>query len=159
MKRPRKSWADILEQAGATVRGCNMAALAVESRAKAKSQWAGFPSVFVPIPPSANNLYPGKQHRYTSKEYEAWKEVAYPIVQKLAPPASYPCEVWLVLRGNKVRKSRDIANLEKATGDSLVACGIIKDDKLKYVVGTHQIYRPDDGEPRVEITFTRPPDA
>lgn len=156
MKRPRQSWADILAEAGATSHGVNLAALTGEPTAKAAVEWAGFPSVFVP-PISTNHLFAGKAKRYPSKEYKAWREAAYPVLSKLAKP-SLPNELWLVLRG-KVNQQRDVANIEKAVTDALVACQIIPQDSVRYIVGNHQIYRPDDGEGRVEVTFTRPLDA
>jgi len=110
------------------------------------------PEVSVPVPPSANNLFPTvRGKRVVSGEYRAWRAVAHPLLAALAPPAAYPVEVWLTLAGKGVNARRYVANLEKAVTDSLVAVGVLPGDSLKYVTGHHQIYRPDDGPPRVVV--------
>jgi len=135
-------WLAKLESQGATSRGVRLPAT------------FRHPLVIVPLPPSTNALFATVgRRRIVTREYKAWQAVAYPILSMLAPPESTPCEVWLTIRGKKVNRRRDVANVEKALTDGLVACGVLPDDNLKYVVGNHQVYRPDDGEPRVEVKF------
>ncbi len=110
-------------------------------------------SVAVPLPPSTNNLFAGKGRRYVSAAYKAWKQAAYPVVKMLSPPESLPCEVWLTVCG-KVNRQRDADNFFKAILDSLVACKVLPGDSLMYVHGVHTVYRPDDGEGRVEVGFS-----
>lgn len=107
--------------------------------------------VTVPVPPSTNHLFATVgRRRIVTRDYKAWQAVAIPILERLARPVEYPCEVWMTLRG-KANGNRDIANIEKAITDAMVKAGVLPDDKLRYVVGNHQLYRPDDGEPRVEV--------
>lgn len=114
-------------------------------------------TVDVPIPPSTNNLFPTIHgRRITSPEYKAWKKDAYPLLSQLKACESYPVEVWAVLRGSGINANRDVANIEKAIGDGLVSCGVIVDDKLKYVSGCLQLFRPDGGEQRVSIFLASP---
>lgn len=114
------------------------------------------PEVAVPVPPSANNLFPTvRGRRVVSAAYRAWRAVAHPLLAALAPPAAFPVEVWLTLAGKGVNGRRDVANVEKAVTDALVSVGVLPGDSLKYVTGHHQIYRPDDGPPRVVVRFTQ----
>jgi hypothetical protein len=108
----------------------------------------------VPLPPSTNNLFlttkTGK--RVKTPQYRAWIEAATPILGLMAPPPRVPCEVWITVRG-KINPRSDVANREKAVTDLLVAEGVLPGDSVKYVVGSHQVYRPDEGEPRVSVHF------
>lgn len=117
------------------------------------------PCVEVPVPPSANNLFPtrrGSLRRFPSRAYTAWKMEAYQLLAALAAPKGWPVEVWLTLTGAGVNQARDVANIEKALVDGLVACGVLPDDSLPYVVGVHLLYRPDDGAPRVAVRLSEP---
>lgn len=110
--------------------------------------------VELPVPPSTNNLFAsakGTRRRFITAEYRAWKELAAPLAAALKSPAAYPVEVWLTLAGKGINPQSDVANREKATTDLLVSCGVLAGDSLKYVVGNHQVYRPDDGPPRVVV--------
>jgi len=110
------------------------------------------PIVVVPMPPSTNNLFAGRDGRYPSKAYKAWRKVAYPILAQLGPPQKLPCEVVLTVRG-KVNRQRDLDNCAKAPLDGLVAVGVLPGDNVRHVVGVALLYRPDAGSPRMEIRF------
>ena len=114
--------------------------------------------VEVPVPPSANNLFPtrkGSSRRYKSPGYKAWQASAHPVLETLRPPASFPAEVWITLTGSGVNERRDLANVEKAVVDGLVATGVLPDDCLTYVAGIHIVYRPDGGGQRVAVEFAK----
>lgn len=114
--------------------------------------------VEVPVPPSANNLFPtrkGSSRRFKSPGYKAWQAAAHPVLETLRRPAAFPVEVWLTLAGSGVNGRRDLANVEKAVVDGLVATGVLPDDCLTYVVGIHLVYRPDGGEQRVAVEFAK----
>ena len=122
-----------------------------EPKAKRQPSTGTLAMVVVPVPPSMNNLYPTRGgKRCISRQYARWKKQAYPILARLAAVQVYPVHVWLTLMGN-VSMRRDVANIEKAIGDGLVACGVLVDDSLKYVRGTHQVYGGGCGEPCVIV--------
>lgn len=107
-------------------------------------------TVTVPLPPSTNNLFAGRDGRYPSKAYKAWRKAAYPTIARLERPGRLPCEVVLTVRG-KVNRQRDLDNCAKAPLDGLVAVGVLPGDNLTRVVGVTLLYRPDGGEGRLEI--------
>jgi len=110
------------------------------------------PSVEVPVPPSANNLYPTGRNgrRFPSAEYKAWRAVAGPLLSRIPPATAFPVELRYTLAG-KVNALRDIGNVEKALTDQLVAEGVLPDDRLKLVGRIVLAHEPDAGEPRVVV--------
>lgn len=113
------------------------------------------PYVIVPVPPSANNLFPGKSHRYKSKEYKEWLKVALPIIEKLKPPDKYPCEI-MIRCGTELNCRSDIANREKAITDACVTAKVIVGDSVKYITDVVLRYRPDDAIDGVRVEFRKP---
>ena len=106
-------------------------------------------TVFVPIPPSANNLFATvRGRRVKSKAYKAWLAEAVPMLTALAGPESYPCELRYSVFG-PMHGNRDLANLEKPLSDALVAAGCIPDDKIKYVTGVQLRYHTESAYDRV----------
>lgn len=91
--------------------------------------------VFLPYPPTANNLFPtGKSgKRFVSAEYRAWKQHAgialNPQLAGTALPLPPPYQVVYEFR-RPDRRRRDAFNGEKALSDLLVAHGVITDDCL-----------------------------
>ena len=114
--------------------------------------------VTLPIPPSANHLYPTNRQgrRYMSGEYHDWREACHPTIRTMRAAQRYPVVVHIRLTGQVRNMGRDVANLEKATTDSLVSCGVLIDDKLKCVRGVYPHYEPDDGPERIEVWFVEP---
>ena len=88
--------------------------------------------VYLPYPPTANNLFPtGKSgKRFISPEYRAWKELAGYVLNTQHPkPVPGKVAVAYEFRRPDGRR-RDVGNLEKATTDLLVSAGVIEDDCL-----------------------------
>lgn len=110
--------------------------------------------VTLPIPPSQNNLYLNvkRKGRVPTREYTAWKKLAYPLVERLRPPASYPCKFFFLI-GGKVNMRSDGGNREKALLDATVNTGVIPDDSLKYVRGGIWHYEESGEEPYATIWF------
>lgn len=102
------------------------------------------------IPPSVNNLFAtvntkrGGSRRVKTSEYDVWQQEAILRVRMaMKPVREYPAAVTVtVFAGGDFRKTRDIANVEKACTDAIVAAGILADDNVQYVWETHQCYRP-----------------
>lgn len=111
-------------------------------------------SVVVPVPPSTNNLFPGKARRFKSKEYKDWLKVALPIIRNLKSPKLYPCEIYIRC-GVKLDSRSDIANREKAVTDACVTAEVIPGDSIKYISDVVIRYRPDDGD-GFKIEFRNP---
>ena len=82
----------------------------------------------LPYPPSVNSLYAGKGRRYKSKAYKAWfLEAGIAINGQTASVRGK--KIKLTIRVHRPDKRvRDIANIEKAVSDLLVAHGILEDD-------------------------------
>jgi Holliday junction resolvase RusA-like endonuclease len=93
----------------------------------------------LPIPPSANNLFPtGKNgKRFKSKEYAAWQEAAgWELkaqwsarprhVQPIAGKFTIACDFGRFAD----KRRRDLGNREKGVMDLLVTHGVIADDSL-----------------------------
>ena len=110
--------------------------------------------VTIPIPPSANNLFKnaGKRGRVPSKEYKQWTAAVIPLVSRLRPPASYPCQFFCCLVG-KVNQQRDGDNCQKPLLDVCKKAGVITDDNLKRVRGGCWHYEETAGEPECIIWF------
>lgn len=88
-------------------------------------------SFWLPLPPTANNLFPtgrsGK--RFRSPEYEAWKREAGLVCT--ARGFAVPGQISVLYEYSfGDRRRRDIFNYEKAVSDFLVLHQIIDDDCL-----------------------------
>jgi Holliday junction resolvase RusA-like endonuclease len=88
-------------------------------------------TVYLPYPPSSNNLYPTGRNgkRFPSPEYQKWKTVAGLMLNRQNPPL-IPGAVSVIyeLRRFEDKRRRDISNREKCLGDILVSHGLIEDD-------------------------------
>ncbi len=83
----------------------------------------------LPIPPSVNNLYAGKERRYPSGEYKAWKQEAMlRLNQQKITPIDGPVEVHYEYGRFNDKRRRDLANREKGLSDLLVSCYAMGDD-------------------------------
>jgi Holliday junction resolvase RusA-like endonuclease len=109
-------------------------------------------TVTLPLPPSTNNLFKNAgKRRILTTEYEDWRTgaaVAMRLTRLVRVPS--PLAVTLTLCG-KVNRGSDLANREKAAVDFLVSKGIIAGDSLMHVHELHMLYRPDEGEARIEV--------
>lgn len=81
----------------------------------------------LPLPPSSNNLFPGKARRFPSARYKAWKAEALPLVPAGRIDGPYVMRVGL---DRPDRRGRDLANLEKAIGDLIVEAQVVLDDRF-----------------------------
>jgi hypothetical protein len=120
------------------------------------------PFVILPKVPSVNNLFlttrKGKKTiRVKTPEYKQWIKDATPIMERLKVPSKFPVKYKYTILG-KLRASADGANLEKAACDLAVACGIIPDDNIQYVVGGSWSYQPERGINGVMFEFEELPD-
>lgn len=85
----------------------------------------------VPLPPSLNSLYPGTVRRHKSKKYVEWIKLANMMLDKQHTAVTFVAPVQVTYRlGKPDKRNRDLANLEKAPSDLLVARGILADDSL-----------------------------
>ena len=84
--------------------------------------------IFLPLPPSTNNLYPGKFSRHLSKQYVAWKQEAWLALRRQEHPR-FDGFVDLTISVERTNHPKqDISNRIKAAEDFLVEHGIIADD-------------------------------
>ena len=106
--------------------------------------------IHLPFPPSVNTLYPGKARRHKSKKYLAWiKEAGVCVHTHMMSEGPFD---WYVLEEVEVlisvkrpdKRRRDVANLEKAVTDLLVAHQVIEDDSQ--INSNTQIWRHDGPE-------------
>lgn len=81
----------------------------------------------LPIPPSSNNLFPGKARRFPSARYKAWKAEALPKVPQARIDGPYVMRISVDRPDNR---GRDLANLEKAIGDLIVEAQVVIDDRF-----------------------------
>jgi Holliday junction resolvase RusA-like endonuclease len=85
----------------------------------------------LPMPPSANSLYPGRQRRHKSAAYKAWlKEAGLEVLAQGRKRISGKVEVVYELGRPAGRRRQDAFNREKAPSDLLVNLGVIEDDSL-----------------------------
>lgn len=91
-------------------------------------------SFWMPLPPSANNLFitlRGGRRRVISPEYRAWRAEAEQYMrQHVIETIDEPVELEVLL---DERNRMDLDNTLKAPIDHLVRSGVIKNDKPKYV--------------------------
>ena len=88
-------------------------------------------TIFLPMPPSTNNLFVNvpRKGRVPSPEYVAWRKEADALYlsQKRPEPVTGPFRFLLeVVRPDKRR--RDVSNLIKAAEDQIAHYGLIRDD-------------------------------
>lgn len=82
----------------------------------------------LPFPPSSNNLFPGKERRFPSKAYKAWREAAGRMM-----PSAGRIDGPYILRlclDRPDKRARDLGNLEKAVSDLMKTHGLIQDDRF-----------------------------
>lgn len=104
----------------------------------------------LPFPPSVNCLFPGKDRRYTSKQYEAWQiEAGYKINR--IEPINERCILIYGLERPSYHH-RDAGNYEKPITDLLVKHKIIKDDNQDHVKGIFSCWVDREGK-EVEVTL------
>ena len=88
----------------------------------------------LPMPPSANNLFPTGMHgkRFKAKSYREWETLAMArLWSQLAPSQAINGRIAVRYGFAFPDKRRnDLANREKAVSDLLVASGLIEDDSL-----------------------------
>lgn len=86
-----------------------------------------------------------------SKKYKEFERLALDDIQYLGEPIDYPVNV-ACLYYMETKRRVDLVNLEEATLDVLVHCGVLKDDNSNIVVsmdGSRVLY--DKYNPRTEI--------
>lgn len=95
----------------------------------------------LPLPPSANNLFPGKQRRFPSKRYKAWQtEALWEVKRQIPGFRVIDGPYHMMLRVNMARRGKiDVANYEKATSDLLVTAGVISDDCNAQIITLHKL--------------------
>jgi crossover junction endodeoxyribonuclease RusA len=95
-------------------------------------------SVWLPFPPSTNNLFrngvvKGKHMRFQSKGYRAWRlEAALRLMVAKLPRFIAPVAVKLELTP-KDKRSRDADNCAKPVLDALVEARVLPDDSNRFV--------------------------
>lgn len=87
------------------------------------------------FPPSTNNLFPGRQRRYPSPEYKAWKQAAgWDLANhRIKPIRGCRVELLFQLFPPKETRYRDCSNYVKAPEDLLISHGILAGDDQRYV--------------------------
>lgn len=96
------------------------------------SESAGL-TLFLPYPPTANNLFPtGKSgRRFISAEYKAWKHDATLSLWGQRVPVAGIGRASVVYEFRRPdNRRRDAFNLEKPVTDLLVEYGVLRDDSL-----------------------------
>lgn len=86
-------------------------------------------SALLPFPPSVNNLFlnVSRGGRVKTAKYRAWEKEA--DAHKPAGIVKLRGDVVAVYTfGRPDRRRRDVANLEKAVGDTLTRWGVLEDD-------------------------------
>ena len=125
--------------------------------------------ILLPLPPSANNLNkkaPRRRGKYfPTKAYQTWTTEANAmaleagLIPRRVAPFQHPVHVWVeVLPGKGLRLDRDSDNMAKAVLDWLVKWDFLVDDSLRYVHGSHVVYKPHQPSPTgwatVSVSFT-----
>lgn len=88
--------------------------------------------ITLPLPPSTNALYRNvaKRGRVKTERYNTWLQAAGWALKEQKPgKVEGPYCLWLYC-GKPDNRRRDLANLEKAVSDLLVAHKIVEDDSL-----------------------------
>ena len=85
--------------------------------------------LIVPLPPSDNNLFPGKARRYVSHAYASWRSEAHAMLLQQSPLPRYEGPVVVTLSHGRPSKRRmDVHNRVKAIPDLLQEHGVLIDD-------------------------------
>lgn len=111
-------------------------------------------SAILPFPPSVNNLFMNVSRggRIKTAKYRAWEKQADAAIPSGIVKLQGDVIAVYVL-GRPDRRRRDIANTEKAVGDTLVRWGVLEDDcqivDIRLRWGRTDEIRP--GECRVEL--------
>jgi crossover junction endodeoxyribonuclease RusA len=112
-------------------------------------------SALLPFPPSVNNLFLNVKRggRVKTPKYRAWEKVA----DGYQPSGIVRLNGEVVATytfGRPDRRRRDVANLEKAVGDTLTRWGVLQDDcqivDIRLRWGSAGEIKP--GECRVELS-------
>lgn len=92
---------------------------------------ADYVCLFVPLPPSVNNLFAGKGRRFRAQAYKDWSEDAIRALnhQRPLPVFRGPYSLTMTF-GRPDKRRRDLGNLEKAPHDLLCEMGVVEDDCL-----------------------------
>lgn len=101
------------------------------------------------------NRRTGRPFISQSAEYKAYEGAAGYYIDPPETPIDYPVNVECVYY-RKDRRRVDLVNLQEATLDILVRCGVLKDDNFNIVAsmdGSRVLI--DKANPRTEITITR----
>jgi len=95
-------------------------------------------SLWLPFPPSVNNLFPTSQKtglRYPSKQYKQWQQAAEIYVTEQKPHRFIqPVDLKIELFPRDLRP-RDVDNYNKAIIDLLVKCHIVPGDDSRFIKG------------------------
>lgn len=90
----------------------------------------------VPLPPSVNALYSGKDRRHKSDAYKKWEVMAaqhvlsFRVCENWRDTITHPVAVWYRHGVPVDRRSRDAENYCKAISDLLKHERVLEDDKL-----------------------------
>lgn len=91
--------------------------------------------IYLPLPPTANNLFAGTgKHRYRTSEYNDWINTAgWDLISQRPPQARGKVSLLIEVEEPKTARQMDLANREKATTDLLVKHLVIEGDDQRYV--------------------------
>lgn len=115
-------------------------------------------SLWLPFPPSVNNLFAhapvkGRVRRFPTKGYKAWRQEA--VIRILAykhPRFTVPVVIKLELTPKDSRR-RDASNYIKAVEDALVEARLIPDDDQRWVKAVIPYWENPSSNPGVRVTI------
>lgn len=85
----------------------------------------------LPFPPTTNNLFIQRGRiRILSPAYRKWRALVEPLIHtqmQAHAPLAGPYHMHLAL-DRPDKRARDLSNYIKAAEDSLVSCGVVRDD-------------------------------
>ena len=107
----------------------------------------GYVCLFLPFPPTTNNLFAGKARRFPSKAYKAWKEEAAMALMQQQPLMQFSVPVKLTIGlARPDKRRRDPSNYIKAPEDFLVnPAEILSDDSQVHDVRAYWAHDVDSG--------------
>lgn len=113
----------------------------------------------IPIPPSANGMWKKtRQKMYRSPKYQAWLDVAVPLIRLKYRGIESPIRIEVAITGGKGwRINRDLDNVFKPLIDGIKLAEIVPDDTTAYVTSISGDYFPPAGKKSVakcEINIT-----